>query len=129
MKALYWCNLNLRDKYFGYKPTDDLVYVGVVDATDAEDAYRQFNRIDKEVPVLDEAEAPSMSIGDVVQLIENPGHMDAGQWFAVANIGFTPIEIPALDNLHGYLVSGRTAGDYIQSAVNRINSEYQKETK
>lgn len=102
MNGTYWCNLNLRDKYFGYKDADDLVYVGELEVNDPEDAWEKFNRHDTAVPVLDEAEAPSMSVGDVLEL--------DGSWYAVASLGFKEIETPGPE----HLLRGRKAGEVIR---------------
>lgn len=106
MKVEYWCNLNLRDKYRGHQATDELVYVGTLDVTGLDDAFEKFNRIDKPVPVLDEAEAPSMSVGDVIH------DLDKDEWFFVASFGFT--EMPAPDP--GRLISGRKVSEVIHKS-------------
>lgn len=105
----YYCNVNIRDKFFGYTPGDELVRVGTIEATSLDDAYRKFNRIDEPVPVLDEAEAPSMSTGDVVHVYNYTD--DTDEWLAVARFGFDPI--PVIDPQ--FLILDRKVSEVIQN--------------
>lgn len=109
MKMEYWCNVNLRNKFFGWFPTDDLVYVGKLLVRDLDDAFRKFNRIDKPVPVLDEAEAPSMSVGDVIHVIEDD------EWFTVTDSGFNRIYEPDSE----CLIRGKTVADVLNPQFNQ----------
>jgi hypothetical protein len=97
-EATYFFNMNTRDKFFdGYNvERDTIVLVGTVTfeaenrAAACEMAFHLFNRIDAPVPVLDEAEAPSMSIGDVLYLCDE-GSNDS--WHAVACFGFNLLSV------------------------------------
>src|SRR5262245_52723748 len=91
----YYFNLNTRAKAFdGWQPDHPVVYVGattvfVGDYTPpqmvAEEAFRAFNRIDADVPVLDDNEAPSMSVGDIVT-VGMPG--EVAHTYIVERLGF-----------------------------------------
>lgn len=69
------------DRGLGQKDTD----LGI-----CEQLWSAFNRHDgyDEHPALDELKLRSMSVGDVVEIVE-PGN---GRWYMVASFGFEPIE-------------------------------------
>ena len=122
IEATYFCNMNLRGKYFdGFRASDTLVLVGeiTVEAENIADAlnqaYRGFNRIDQPVPVLDNAEAPSMSVGDVVYLCDDEGN---DGWYAVDPIGFRPLETTS-EHLH--LELNRPVREVIAEVIDQIN--------
>jgi hypothetical protein len=98
----YFVNQNFRGKSFdGYQPTDvikDVLNIEVEADTPhgaAERAFGLLQRIDGTRPserLLDEAEAPSMSVGDVVFVGQPSG---AHIWMSVAGFGFDIIPIPS----------------------------------
>lgn len=100
MRVTYYVNLNMRNKILGFQTTDLLVLVDSIEISAAnvgvsvdeiaEITYMRLNRIDSPVPVLDENEAPSMSVGDVIEL-----HYPSGSLFmTVADVGFRQITPP-----------------------------------
>jgi hypothetical protein len=102
MIVTYYANLttDLGRRFFdGWEPGDPLVKVAAitVQADDrlqaAEVAFAAFQRIDDPHPLLDDNEAPSMSIGDVVVTETSPGC--EGQAHAVRRLGFEGIGRPA----------------------------------
>lgn len=88
MLAEYWFNTHVREKYFDGYLGGRLVYVGTIEVSDLNHAFEAFNRTDSPNLVLDEAEAPSMSVGDVVHVA------GTDDWFVVAKAGFSPIPPP-----------------------------------
>jgi hypothetical protein len=98
----YFVNQNFRGKSLdGYQRSDvikDALNIEVVADTPhgaAEQAFGLLQRLYGDRPserLLDEAEAPSMSVGDVV-LIGVPG--GAHTWMSVARFGFDIIEAPS----------------------------------
>lgn len=99
----YLFNLNVRDKFFGYYPArnDRFAHVGTIEVEAGsilealEIAFDRFNRHGEPTPELDRAEAPSLSVGDVVYLV---GPNDEG-YYACASAGWdrldtAPITVP-----------------------------------
>lgn len=124
----YYVNLALRDKAFGYEPDHPVVYAttvildsasvpgpaeALIAAKDlAERSFAALNRVDNPVPLLDDVEAPSMSVGDVVH-VYGPC---LSFWLTVASVGFEALETDA-----GHVVTRgtRTVGDMVDDAIGR----------
>lgn len=99
-QTTYFVNLRFRDKFHGYQPDHGLAYVGTIYVTAdtiagaCEAAFHGFNRIDEPVPVLDNAQAPSMSVGDVLCVRDTTTADHEGLWFSCEGFGFQHIERP-----------------------------------
>jgi hypothetical protein len=102
MKVSYWVNANLRDKYFeGYRPSDLVVRAGVIeieagdDRTVCERAFALLNRDDRPFGQT----APSMSVGDVVEIDDIAGDHDrpGHRYYAVEPMGFRRLLLPPIE--------------------------------
>lgn len=123
--VVYWFNANTRDKSFdGFVAgSHRIVFVAGIDVqaesaeAAAEIAFDRFNRHGQPTPELDAAEAPSMSVGDVVAVY--PQHPRGGSlgeiWMEVKGAGFARIASPYLaeDVINSLVIENQTAGEVI----------------
>lgn len=91
----YYCNLNLREKFFGYRPAHIVVPAGVT-TVDNDDrsavlahAFAYWNADDRP----NGQTAPSLSVGDVVEIVWDGG---AHGWYACDRFGWSQISEPAI---------------------------------
>lgn len=118
----YLVNTNLRDKFFGYQPSDHIVYAGELildscgtdDAWVCEEAFRILNLDDRPFGQT----APSLSVGDVVAV--SGGGIPGVRYYTCARSGFAAIDTP----IETFPRHGETCADELHWAADRINAEY-----